>query len=197
MKVTQIESGSVHKQCSKIISLNYVNRAFFPSDIHPLQSWGLFWGFCWRVGFFKKNSVHALYQSILWWNWKKEGRKKKKKKEHSTVSLCKSGIKHTNNSSLQRPVIHFLVQSRKLGNLWACSPDPMPATRAHTQVCVHSHTQSKRQSHSLWKWWVTLPRAQRNACMGFPSGYETTISFPGRYLSIVSIIFPHDGSKGT
>lgn len=42
-------------------------------------------------------------------------------------------------------------------------------TCRHMHVCVHSHTQSEQQSHSLWKWWVTLPRAQmqRKCLRGF------------------------------
>lgn len=146
------------------------------------------------------NSVHALCQSVLWQIWEKEG--EKKRKEHSTVSLCKSGIKHTNICSLQRPLVHFPIQSRKLSikYLWVCSPDPMPATHVDTCMCVCIHAlnlSSKVLPFGNDEWRFQEPRCREDACMGFPSGYETKISSPGRYLSIVSIIFHHDSGKGT
>lgn len=144
------------------------------------------------------NSVLVLCQSVLWWNWEKE--EKKKKKEHSTAPLCRSGTKYTNISSLQRPLVHFPVQSIKLGCLWAHTPDPIPATHADTCIymCIHKlNLSSKVIPFGNDEWHFQELRCRENAYGGFPSGYETTIYFPRRYFSMVSIIFSRDGRKGT
>lgn len=124
--------------------------------------------------FFKILSIHCASRYCDKTEKKrKEKRKKEGTKEHSTVLLCRSGIKHSNISSLQRPPVHFLIQSQKLGYLWACSPDPIPATCAHTCMCVCIHTlnlSSKVVPFGNDERHFQKPRCRENTCMGFPSG---------------------------
>lgn len=121
--------------------------------------------------------------------------KKANRKKHSSVSLCKSGLKHAQSSSLLRPLVHFLIQSRKSGYsecvaLIQCLP------QMQTQACMFTNSTWAAKSFPL----EMIRQFQDYRCrddswMGFPSGYEIMFSFPRKYVSTTLIISCCHGTR--